>query len=512
MARRSQPYRLHWPLSPAQVENIDEMFQLLFDDTDNGTMRVRANQIYTGTLAVERGGTGIGSYTIGDVLYASASTTLSRLAGVATGNALISGGVATAPSWGKIGLTTHVSGVLPVANGGTNLASYAIGDILYASGATALAKLADVAAGSYLRSGGVGAAPVWSTVTLPNTATTGDLWYASASNVISARAAVAAGSYLRSAGLTTAPVWSTLTIPNASAQGDLFLSTAANAMTVLAKNTTATRYLSNTGTSNNPAWAQVNLADGVTGNLPIANLGNGTFTRVTSTVTGSNNNLNIGVVGNTYCEWSGASDATITGITLGASGKLLIIKNTGSAVAYFPDNSGSSSAANRFQNYVSSGSTPIAAGGYIAYMHNGTDWQIVGHDQGVYITPTFAAGDFTLNGDRTWTVDAGDVVNYRWKLSGTTLHVMWVLSPTTISGGTSSSIAQIAVPNSFVATVQTLMLASYFIFTGAFLQYAGYSSIATSGTVIQAVKIDQTDFGTGTNDMRFYGQLQFQVN
>lgn len=62
------------------------------------------------------GGTGISSYTVGDLLYASGATTLSKLAGVATGNALISGGVGTAPSWGKIGLTTHVSGNLPVGN------------------------------------------------------------------------------------------------------------------------------------------------------------------------------------------------------------------------------------------------------------------------------------------------------------------------------------------------------------------------------------------------------------
>jgi hypothetical protein len=59
-------------------------------------------------------------YVVGDILYASTVSELSRLAAVATGNALISGGVSTAPSWGKIGLTTHVSGVLPVANGGTN--------------------------------------------------------------------------------------------------------------------------------------------------------------------------------------------------------------------------------------------------------------------------------------------------------------------------------------------------------------------------------------------------------
>jgi len=59
-------------------------------------------------------------------VYASTSTVLSKLADVATGNALISGGVGVAPSYGKIGLTTHVSGTLPVANGGTNASSAGI--------------------------------------------------------------------------------------------------------------------------------------------------------------------------------------------------------------------------------------------------------------------------------------------------------------------------------------------------------------------------------------------------
>lgn len=71
------------------------------------------------TIAANYGGTGQSSYAIGDLLYATSSTTLGKLADVATGNALIAGGVGAAPSWGKIGLTTHVSGTLPVANGGT---------------------------------------------------------------------------------------------------------------------------------------------------------------------------------------------------------------------------------------------------------------------------------------------------------------------------------------------------------------------------------------------------------
>lgn len=72
------------------------------------------------------GGTGLTSFAVGDLIYADTTTTLAKLADVATGNALISGGVGVAPSWGKIGLTTHVSGVLPVANGGTNASTASI--------------------------------------------------------------------------------------------------------------------------------------------------------------------------------------------------------------------------------------------------------------------------------------------------------------------------------------------------------------------------------------------------
>jgi len=119
-----------------------------------------------GTLGVAGGGTGQTTYAVGDLLYASTTTALSKLADVATGNALISGGVGVAPSYGKIGLTTHVSGTLPVGNGGTNLTTYAVGDIVYASASTTLASLADVATGNALISGGVGVAPSYGKIGL----------------------------------------------------------------------------------------------------------------------------------------------------------------------------------------------------------------------------------------------------------------------------------------------------------------------------------------------------------
>ena len=107
-----------------------------------GNLALGANAITSGTwngstIAAGYGGTGISNYTIGDMLYASGAATLSKLAGVATGNVLMSGGVGAAPSWGKVGLTTHVSGVLPVANGGTGIngSTAANGQLLIGNGA-----------------------------------------------------------------------------------------------------------------------------------------------------------------------------------------------------------------------------------------------------------------------------------------------------------------------------------------------------------------------------------------
>ena len=81
----------------------------------------------TDTLPATNGGTGQSTYTVGDLLVGGATNTLAKLADVATGNALISGGVGVAPSYGKIGLTTHVSGTLPVANGGTGITALGTG-------------------------------------------------------------------------------------------------------------------------------------------------------------------------------------------------------------------------------------------------------------------------------------------------------------------------------------------------------------------------------------------------
>jgi len=84
-----------------------------------------------------------------------------------TGSIVVNGGALGTPSGGTLTnatglpLTTGVTGTLGAANGGTGNATYAIGDLLYASASTTLSRLADVATGSVLVSGGSGVAPAW---------------------------------------------------------------------------------------------------------------------------------------------------------------------------------------------------------------------------------------------------------------------------------------------------------------------------------------------------------------
>lgn len=103
------------------------------------------------------GGTGLRSFSVGDLIFANTTTSLTRLADIATGNVLLSGGVGVAPSYGKVGLTSHISGVLPISNGGTNsIATPTAGAIAYGNGTSYLFNTAG-SSGQALISGGSGA-------------------------------------------------------------------------------------------------------------------------------------------------------------------------------------------------------------------------------------------------------------------------------------------------------------------------------------------------------------------
>lgn len=226
-------------------------------------------------IAANYGGTGQTSYTIGDILYASGTTALSKLVGVATGNALISGGVGTAPSYGKIGLTTHISGTLAVGNGGTGLTTFTTGDVVYASATNTLAALAGVATGNALISGGIGTAPSYGKIGLTThisgtlaignggtnitTYATGDILYASAANTLSKLTIGGTNQILTVVG--GVPTWANAAAGFANPMttvGDIIYGAASGTATRLAGTTSATpSFLTSTGNGTSataPTW------------------------------------------------------------------------------------------------------------------------------------------------------------------------------------------------------------------------------------------------------------------
>jgi hypothetical protein len=143
------------------------------------------------------------------------------------------------------------------------------GSVLYRN-ASVWTPLAPGTNGQVLTSGGAAANLSWSTVSGVGTVTSVDAAGGTTGMTFTGGPITGAGTLTMSG---------TLVAPNGGtglssyAQGDLLYASDGTTISKLAKDTNATRYISNTGSSNNPAWAQVALGTGVSGQLPLANGG-----------------------------------------------------------------------------------------------------------------------------------------------------------------------------------------------------------------------------------------------
>lgn len=150
--------------------------------TTNGTLTLG------GTLGVANGGTNLTSYTFGDLIYASTSNSLSKLAGNTTTTKKFltqtgTGSGTGTPSWGTVS-TTDLLGTLSVTSGGTGTYTPPVqGGVIYANSTSTFSSTGVGTSGQVLTSNGTNA-PTWANLATPpgvvqqfagNTAPTGYL-------------------------------------------------------------------------------------------------------------------------------------------------------------------------------------------------------------------------------------------------------------------------------------------------------------------------------------------------
>ena len=124
-------------MSPENIEQLDEMLEDLYTYLTQSPLGTSASALSfselaeTGLLYID---TNDELQSLSDVgaLYINVLGVPASLS-AATGNALLSGGVGAVPAFGQIGLTTHVTGTLPVGNGGTGSATtFTTGSVIFA--------------------------------------------------------------------------------------------------------------------------------------------------------------------------------------------------------------------------------------------------------------------------------------------------------------------------------------------------------------------------------------------
>lgn len=248
-----------------------------------------------------------------------------------------------------------------------------------------------------------------------------------------------------------------------------------------------------TGTVHTNAWLQT-INDSI----------DARWSRATITLTGAQNNLSISEAD--LVIFNNASLLTVQGIAAPASpakpGKRLICVSTGAGqVDFAPQNAGST-AANRLINFATVGNTSLAAGAGVAifvYDDANSRWRLVHHEQGDWITPTFAAGDYTGSGAMTWTLQSGDVLQYEFYLKGRQLYVALTLTTTTV-GGTPGSTLLVKIPNGYTqaTTTKNYLTAAFAKDNGTRVSALLIPGVSSS-TTIGIVRLDAAAWTASTN-------------
>ena len=111
-------------LPPLAVQAITDLYEV----SANGALSSRESRLQMLNFMISNIATA--PYAPGDLIFADSSASLGKIPDTAIGEVLLSGGVGISPAYGKVGLATHVDGVLPTGNGGTGNTTYTDGQLL----------------------------------------------------------------------------------------------------------------------------------------------------------------------------------------------------------------------------------------------------------------------------------------------------------------------------------------------------------------------------------------------
>ena len=213
-----------------------------------------------------------------------------------------------------------------------------------------------------------------------------------------------------------------------------------------------------------------------------------------------------------YLRANNASALTLTGFVAPTTAVILEIASVGAGQVNLSNLTGST-ADNQIANGVT-GTISLAAGSgraRLIYDLTTAKWRVLEHEQGAWITPAFAAGDFTIPGGAAWTVDVGDVTTYAYKISGKTLTVAWVIATSTVVTGGQRP-AYIKIPGGF--TVAKNMFAMGISVDNGGASVAGAIEVLAGETNIGVYPTQSpaaTNWTAGVNNMTVRGQITFEV-
>jgi hypothetical protein len=210
-----------------------------------------------------------------------------------------------------------------------------------------------------------------------------------------------------------------------------------------------------------------------------------------------------------------ASLKTIQGMVAGIHGQRWTHYSKGAGQVDFAHLHASGTALGKCTLFATSGFTSMGAGtGAMTFQYDSgvvsgatANWGLASHEQGAWITPTYAGGDYTASSG-TWTVDSGDVVTCAYRLSGRTLTWQIYLVTTSVSA-TPGSLTR-ALPAGFTVGTRSDAGAVWRAINGAAAAAAGVR--ITSSAIDFYPLIDQSgSWSISTNLTTVAGVVHFGV-